>query len=73
MEAWHGVAFPPPIPAMRETIEIVRSAAAGERLDYRGEVYSVPLDGAGRGIRSLARPTEGWTKGRFCSGLARRT
>lgn len=58
MEAWHGIAFPSPIPAMRETIEIVRSAAAGERLDHRGEVYSVPLDGAGRGIRSSASPTE---------------
>lgn len=53
MEAWHGVPFTKPIGAMRDTIEIVRRVAAGERLEHDGEVYRLPLDGAGRGIRSM--------------------
>ncbi|MDY7099851.1 MAG: LLM class flavin-dependent oxidoreductase [Actinomycetota bacterium] len=57
MEGWHGVRFRSPVAATRDTIQIVRSIAAGERLSHAGEVYTVPLaDGAGRPMRSMLPP-----------------
>ncbi|MEU5882637.1 LLM class flavin-dependent oxidoreductase [Spirillospora sp. NPDC047279] len=57
MEGWHGVRFAAPVAATRETIEIVRKVAAGERLDHDGSVYRLPLPGGqGRALRSLAPP-----------------
>jgi F420-dependent oxidoreductase-like protein len=57
MEGWHGVRFDRPVRRTRETIEIIRAIASGDRLDYRGEVYTLPLpDGEGRSIRSQAPP-----------------
>jgi F420-dependent oxidoreductase-like protein len=58
MEGWHGVAFDKPVRRTRETIEIIRSVTAGERLDYHGQIYDLPLPGSeGRAIRSLLPPT----------------
>jgi F420-dependent oxidoreductase-like protein len=58
MEGWHGVAFDRPVRRTRETIEIVRAITAGERLEYHGETYDVPLPGGeGRAIRSRLTPT----------------
>ncbi|MGH2467367.1 MAG: LLM class flavin-dependent oxidoreductase, partial [Candidatus Limnocylindrales bacterium] len=55
MEGWHGVRFEHPISRTRETIEIVRRIASGERSRHEGEVYTLPLPGgAGRSIRSSA-------------------
>ena len=55
MEGWHGVPFDRPIQRTRETIEIVRMIAAGERLAYDGEVHTLPLpDSQGKAIRSRA-------------------
>src|SRR3954453_13618648 len=57
MEGWHGVRFDRPGRRTRETIEIVRGGPAGERLDYDGEVYRLPLPGgAGKAIRSSLPP-----------------
>jgi len=56
MEAWHGVPFQKPVATMRETIEIVRQIARGDRLEHHGEVYDLPPAGAGRGIRSMVQP-----------------
>ena len=56
MEAWHGVPFRKPVATRRETIEIVRQIARGDRLDHHGEVYDLPPDGSGRGIRSMVPP-----------------
>jgi len=54
MEGWHGVRFPSPLSATRETVEIVRRVAAGEKLEHHGRVYELPLpDGPGRAIRSM--------------------
>ncbi len=59
MEGWHGVPFDRPVQRTRETIEIVRMIAAGERLEYDGSLYRLPLpDGPGRAIRSRAQTTE---------------
>ena len=52
MEAWHGVPFRKPVETMRETIEIVRQVAGGERLEHHGEIYDLPP--AGKGIRSMS-------------------
>ena len=57
MEGWHGVGFSRPVRRTRETIEIIRAVAAGERLSYAGEVYRLPLPGGeGAAIRSRAEP-----------------
>ncbi len=59
MEGWHGVPFRSPIRRTRETIEIVRTIARGERLSYDGKIYTLPLPGGpGRAIRSSAPPVE---------------
>lgn len=53
MEGWHGVPFDRPIARTRETMEIVRTIASGERLSYDGQVYTLPLpDSQGRSLRS---------------------
>jgi alkanesulfonate monooxygenase SsuD/methylene tetrahydromethanopterin reductase-like flavin-dependent oxidoreductase (luciferase family) len=58
MEGWHGVRFSSPLGMTRETIEILRTVASGERLSHDGAVYQLPLpDSAGRAIRSMAPPT----------------
>jgi F420-dependent oxidoreductase-like protein len=55
MEGWHGVAFDRPVQRTRETIEIVKLIASGERLAHDGSVYQLPLPGgAGKAIRSRA-------------------
>jgi F420-dependent oxidoreductase-like protein len=57
MEGWHGVRFDRPVRRTRETIEIVRAIARGERLSYQGKVYALPLPGGeGRSIRSALDP-----------------
>jgi F420-dependent oxidoreductase-like protein len=57
MEGWHGVEFSRPVRRTRETIGIIRAITAGDRLEYSGEVYKLPLPGsAGVAIRSRAAP-----------------
>jgi F420-dependent oxidoreductase-like protein len=54
MEGWHGVRFGSPLAATRETIEIVRKVFSGEKLEYHGRVFDLPLPGGpGRPIRSM--------------------
>jgi F420-dependent oxidoreductase-like protein len=57
IEGWHGIRFERPVLRMRETIDIVRRAIRGERLEYHGAVYDLPLPGGeGKALRSAARP-----------------
>ncbi len=57
VEGWHGVRFDSPIQRTRETVEIIRKVTAGERLEYAGAHYRLPLpDGAGRAIRPMTAP-----------------
>jgi F420-dependent oxidoreductase-like protein len=59
MEGWHGIRFDAPLAATRETIEIVRTVAAGERLNQAGRVYQLPLPGGpGRALRSMLPPAQ---------------
>ena len=57
IEGWHGIRFERPVQRLRETVEIVRRAAGGERLAYKGKIYELPLPGGeGKALRSAARP-----------------
>ena len=57
IEGWHGVPFDRPVQRMRETVEIVRRAVRGERVQHEGRVYRLPLPGGeGKALRSAARP-----------------
>ena len=57
MEGWHGVRFDRPLQRLRETIEIVRMVARGDRLSYSGSMYQLPLPGGeGKALKSIARP-----------------
>src|SRR3970282_785335 len=38
--AWHGGGFDRPLRRAQEYIEIVRKTAAGERVEYQGEIYT---------------------------------
>ena len=37
---WHGGTFDRPLRRIREYVEIVRKTAAGERVEYKGEIYN---------------------------------
>ena len=57
VEGWHGVPFRKPIQRIREVIEIVRIVSSGERLQYDGEIYHLPLPGGeGKALKSGAQP-----------------
>jgi len=57
IEGWHGIRFERPVQRMRETVEIVRRITRGERCEYHGQVYELPLPGGeGKALRSSARP-----------------
>ncbi len=59
MEGWHGVEFKYPIQRTRETIEIVRKVASGERLVHDGSFYQLPLpQGEGKALRAAVAPAE---------------
>jgi F420-dependent oxidoreductase-like protein len=44
-EGWHGARFTLPLARTREYVEIVKLALSGERVDYQGEQYKIPLPG----------------------------
>jgi F420-dependent oxidoreductase-like protein len=57
MEGWHGVRFTRPLAATRETIEVVRTVARGDRLSFHGSVFRLPLPGGpGKPLRSMLSP-----------------
>jgi F420-dependent oxidoreductase-like protein len=45
IEGLHGVPFARPLVRMRETVEIVREAAAGGKVSYSGQEFRIPLPG----------------------------
>ncbi|WP_405594022.1 LLM class flavin-dependent oxidoreductase [Streptomyces sp. NBC_01092] len=45
MEGLHGVPFARPLARVRETVEIVRQAIGGDKIDYSGDEYRIPLPG----------------------------
>ncbi len=60
VEGLHGVPFARPLTRMRETIEVVRMAEAGDRLAINGEQICLPLPGGeGKALRLALRPPAG--------------
>lgn len=56
VEGLHGRPFKAPLTRLKETVEIVRLAFAGEKLEYRGRCHELPLPGGeGKALR-LAQP-----------------
>ena len=56
VEGLHGRPFARPLQRMRETIEIVRMAFRGEKLEYHGRQHELPLPGGeGKALR-LSQP-----------------
>ena len=56
VEGLQGRSFKAPLTRMRETVDIVRLAFAGERIAYQGRVHKLPLPGGeGKALR-LAQP-----------------
>ncbi len=56
VEGLHGRPFKAPLSRMKETVEIVRLAFAGEKLEYHGRYHELPLPGGeGKALR-LAQP-----------------
>ncbi len=57
IEGWHGVSFDKPLTRLREIVDVVRLALAGEKVVYEGEFYQLPRPGGeGKALRlGLAR------------------
>ena len=56
VEGLHGVPFKGPLSRMKETVDIIKLAFAGEKIQYAGEHYVLPRPGGqGKAIR-LAQP-----------------
>ena len=56
VEGLHGAAFAKPLSRLRECVEILRMALAGEKLAYEGEHYLLPRPGGeGKALR-LSQP-----------------
>ncbi|MFE3032156.1 LLM class flavin-dependent oxidoreductase [Streptomyces canus] len=56
IEGLHGVSFARPLSRMRETVEIVRQAASGEKVSYSGREFQIPLPGGeGKPMRLAMR------------------
>lgn len=57
VEGLHGVKYDKPLTRLKETVEIVRLAAKGYKIDYSGKVHKLPLpNGPGKAIR-LSSPS----------------
>ncbi|QRP47574.1 LLM class flavin-dependent oxidoreductase [Amycolatopsis sp. FDAARGOS 1241] len=58
IEGLHGVPFAKPLTRLRETVQIVRSAFAGEKISFSGKAFDIPLPGEARPMRLSATPNE---------------
>ena len=57
LEGLHGIPFARPLTRMRETVQIVRSVMAGEKVCFQGSQYRIPLPGGdGRPMRVSLPP-----------------
>jgi F420-dependent oxidoreductase-like protein len=60
VEGLQGQSFARPLQRMRETIEIVRMAFRGEKLEYPGEIHRLPRPGGeGKALRLAQPPNPG--------------
>ncbi|ETW95841.1 MAG: FMN-dependent monooxygenase [Candidatus Entotheonella factor] len=57
MEGLHGHAFAHPLGRLRETVAIIRQAFAGERIQFEGRHFTLPLPGGeGKALRLSSPP-----------------
>lgn len=57
VEGLHGAAFDRPLTRLRETVEIIRLALSGEKLEYAGKYHVLPRPGGeGKALRLAQRP-----------------
>lgn len=57
VEGLHGTAFDRPLTRLRECVEIIRMALAGEKIQYSGKHYVLPRPGGeGKALRLAQRP-----------------
>ncbi|GAB3161231.1 LLM class flavin-dependent oxidoreductase [Amycolatopsis stemonae] len=56
IEGLHGVPFAKPLTRMRETVEIIRQAIAGEKISFSGKTFEIPLPGEARAMRLSTPP-----------------
>lgn len=57
LEGLHGIPFANPLARMRETVDVVRQALAGEKVSYDGDHTRIPLPGGqGRPMRLSTTP-----------------
>jgi F420-dependent oxidoreductase-like protein len=53
-EGWHGQPFARQLRRTREYVDILRMALARERVEYQGEIYTLPLpDGPGKALKLM--------------------
>jgi F420-dependent oxidoreductase-like protein len=58
-EGWHGQRFGKQLQRTREYVEILRKALSRERLEYDGEIYTLPLpDGPGKALKLTIAPVQ---------------
>src|SRR5215213_175506 len=58
-EGWHGQPFARQLRRTREYVEILRKALARERLEYDGEIYTLPIpDGPGKALKLMIAPVQ---------------
>ena len=59
VEGLQGRSFDAPLTRMKETVEIIKLAFAGEKLDYQGKYHQLPLPGGeGKALRLAQPPNE---------------
>ena len=56
IEGFHGVTFGNPVLRTKELLEIIKMGVSGEKLQYKGKYYQLPLEGGeGKAIRTNAK------------------
>lgn len=60
VEGLHGQRYVRPLERLRETVDVIRLAFAGERIEYRGNQIELPLAGGeGKALRLVPPPRPG--------------
>lgn len=59
VEGLHGVKYNPALTRLRETVEICRTIFRGEKVNYQGKQYKLPLpDSEGKSLKIAHEPTD---------------
>jgi F420-dependent oxidoreductase-like protein len=58
-EGWHGQPFAKQLQRTREYVEVLRKALARERLEFDGELYTLPIPGGpGKALKLMIAPVQ---------------